>query len=106
MENFQWRQAGIDFPHQALHKDDITQADTEVGEQPGERHQVVEVVQLHGVAEVEGEESKVGAFVAEFFEHGDGDEVARQLEVTQALTGALVDEVQEILNIWHLKHET
>lgn len=102
MEDLKGGQAGVNFAHQTLHEDDITEADAEVGEETGKGHEIIEVVELHGIAKIEGEVAQVGAFVTQLLQHRDGNQVAVQLQVAQSLSRALVDEVEEVLHCWNL----
>ena len=60
MENLERRQMLINFAHEALHEDDLRQTDGEVAQTARKGVHVVEVVQLHGVREVENEVLQVG----------------------------------------------
>ena len=82
MEDLQGAQALVDAAHEALEEDDLGEADGEAAQVTREGVEVVEVMQLHGVREVQSHVAEDGTFVTEFVEHGGRDQLGRQLNVS------------------------
>ena len=55
MQHLDGRKTAVDAAHEALQEDDLAQANAHAPQVAGEAVEVVEVVQLHGVGEVQGD---------------------------------------------------
>lgn len=65
MQDFQGRKRLIHSSHEALQKDDLRQTHSQGPQVTGEGIEVIEVVQLHGVREIQGHVPQVRAFVGQ-----------------------------------------
>lgn len=73
----------INFPHEALHKDDFAQTNAHVLEFRGKCLHLWKIVKLHGSGEIQEHVRQIRALIGELVQNRVSDELDRQFYVPQ-----------------------
>ena len=99
MKDLERGQERVDASHEALEEDDLGETNGHCLEVAREGVEIVEVLELHGGAEVEREIFEIGAPVGELVEHMRRDELDGQLDVLEMRVEAVRYQVGEVLHV-------
>jgi len=93
----------VDLAHKSFHEDDFREADREVSKVAGKGVHVVEVVQLHGIREIQRQVLQIGTLVGQLMEDDRSDEFSRQFDVSKRISESNADQSDQRVDVVNIE---
>ena len=97
VESLERGQERIDASHETFEKDDLGQAQGEHLEIARKIVEIIEILQLHGSAEIERQVFEIGTLVGQIVQQVGSDQINGQFDVLERLIEPVSEQVQEVV---------